>query len=388
MQQEETPQQQPVAQTLADTKTPNEILGTWKVVQILVDGVETDSYSPTMTFGLETVTTTFDQFLLRSATAHSTYRIDSSTSPKTVVMNNKGKLTPGIYKIHGDTLQVCTNKNKNGKSPTAFESKADSDNNWLVTLRRINTDWQPIAKTTANADQRQILGGWKLIKSVKNGEAEKTDGKVEWIFAGKELSIVTKGSLLKGKVGKTYELAPSTTPKTLLINKRDETTTSIYEIQGDQLRICFNDNGNGMLPTEFESKADSDNNVLMTFERIRDDQLADADATDVAVSYFKALTIGDLEKVNELAMAPFSLDGKKTLLTNEEVQKAHERIMEKKGKRKVPAYKVVNADDVKLLADDIFPPHIVIRIKIRDDDEMINVYVTSDGDPKVIGFKD
>ena len=402
----DTPErQQKPAQELAANTDSNEIVGTWEAVSLVVNGAEVASYRPKITFGPETITTTFDNFLLRGATAHSTYRLDSSTSPKSIVMNSNAKPTFGIYKIDKNTLQICTNEYGDAKSPTEFESKAGSENRSLMTFKRVDINRQPLVETTANSDQQQILGGWKLIELVKNGRADETDGKVEWIFAGKQLSIVTKGSLFKAKVGATYQLAPSTTTKTIAINRNGESKTSIYELRGDTLRICFNDNDNGKSPTAFESIPDSDNNLLMTFERLRADQPKDVDntrkiatirknasirkdATNVAVSYFTALIGGDLEKANELVTAPYDLDGKKVLSTTEEVWAVHKRIIEKKGKRDVPAYKIVELDDAELLDDDSFPPHIVIRFKIAGDDEKIDVFVTSDGDPKVIGFTD
>ena len=111
-------------------------------------------------------------------------------------------------------------------------------------------------------------------------------------------------------------------------------------------------------------------------------------ARDTATAYFEALMKGDVGGVNALVAAPFSFDRKQVLQTKEEVEKKHQEIVAKKGKRKVPEYTVGIPAKAPELDRKIFPEYEVFRITIAGDDEHIDIYVSKGATPKVIGFSD
>lgn len=105
-----------------------------------------------------------------------------------------------------------------------------------------------------------------------------------------------------------------------------------------------------------------------------------------AAAYFEALTTGDVEKANSLAGSPFSLDRKRILKTAEEVSALHKQIIESKGKRPVPKYKIAPTDKAPKLDPALFPKYVAYRIIIGD--ESLDIYVSAGDAPKVLGFSD
>lgn len=105
-----------------------------------------------------------------------------------------------------------------------------------------------------------------------------------------------------------------------------------------------------------------------------------------AVAYFEALTVADVEAADNLVAAPYSFDRKKTLQTKQEVHDAHESIVKNKGKRPIPKYAVSKTDKAPPLDMALFPKYVVYRVMI--DDEHVDIYLTIDESPKVIGFSD
>ena len=106
----------------------------------------------------------------------------------------------------------------------------------------------------------------------------------------------------------------------------------------------------------------------------------------IASSYFEALISGDAERANELSKAPFFFDRKRVLKEKTEVETAHLRIAEDKGKRDVPKYTIARTSRAPRLDRDVFPKYAAYRILIGD--EHIDIYVSDDDSPKVIGFSD
>ncbi|MCX6880582.1 MAG: hypothetical protein NTW21_43270 [Verrucomicrobia bacterium] len=109
---------------------------------------------------------------------------------------------------------------------------------------------------------------------------------------------------------------------------------------------------------------------------------------DTATAYFEALMKGSVEGVNALVAAPFSFDRKQVLQTKEEVEKKHQEIVAKKGKRKVPEYTVGIPAKAPALDRKVFPEYEVFRITLAGGDEHIDIYVSKGATPKVIGFSD
>lgn len=111
-------------------------------------------------------------------------------------------------------------------------------------------------------------------------------------------------------------------------------------------------------------------------------------ARDCATAYFEALMQADIERVTALVAAPFSFDRKEILKTKADVDKKHQDIAAKKGKRKVPEYTVSVPKDAPELDRTVFPEYAVFRINLGEGKDHIDIYVTKSASPKVIGFSD
>ena len=112
----------------------------------------------------------------------------------------------------------------------------------------------------------------------------------------------------------------------------------------------------------------------------------------VAAEYFEARLSGNVEQAKKLVGGTFYLDpaagvdGKKLLRTREEVASAHDKIMRKKGARKVPKYTISETDKAPTLNPSISINVYTYRVMVGD--KHIDIYVLQSKYPKVICFKD
>jgi hypothetical protein len=105
-----------------------------------------------------------------------------------------------------------------------------------------------------------------------------------------------------------------------------------------------------------------------------------------AVAYFEALITADVEKADKLVTVPYSLDRKKVLKSLDEVKEIHQAIAKNKGKRPVPKYTIGKTDKAPALDAAVFPKYVVYRMSIEK--EHVDVYLTVEDAPKVIGISD
>lgn len=111
-------------------------------------------------------------------------------------------------------------------------------------------------------------------------------------------------------------------------------------------------------------------------------------AEQVATTYFESLVSGNIAKANELSTVPFSFDRKMELAKKTELEAKHQEILANKGKRAVPKYTSAIVKDAVALDPKIFPKYTVIRCSLDGRKNGIDIYVTAEGEPKVIGFSD
>jgi uncharacterized protein (TIGR03067 family) len=123
---------------------------------------------------------------------------------------------------------------------------------------------------TANKDLEQLQGKWTIETLTVNGNDEYKDGgtKIVLTFQG------DKGTFELGKVNDDYrkftiKIDPSTNPKCmdLTFGDRKEVMEAIYEIKGDELRICVHLEGKNR-PTEFAAPEGS-NTALAVAKRVK-----------------------------------------------------------------------------------------------------------------------
>jgi uncharacterized protein (TIGR03067 family) len=122
------------------------------------------------------------------------------------------------------------------------------------------------AQGGAKDDQERIQGTWQ-VRSDEDGGRKAPDEAIKdikWVITGDKITykVVDKTTL-------TYKLEPTKKPKWIDFTRSGRTTFGIYDLDEDNLKICFPKGGKGKRPTAFESKADSRDDVLIILKRER-----------------------------------------------------------------------------------------------------------------------
>jgi uncharacterized protein (TIGR03067 family) len=127
--------------------------------------------------------------------------------------------------------------------------------------------------TSANSaepknDAKQLQGKWTLISAVRGGQEypkEKLKGEVHFEITGDKIKTLNT----QRGVDSTFKLDPSKTPKTIDIAGKEEDfpILGIYEVKGDNLKICISGAGEKR-PTEFKSEKSSPH-FLYVLKRVK-----------------------------------------------------------------------------------------------------------------------
>jgi uncharacterized protein (TIGR03067 family) len=106
-------------------------------------------------------------------------------------------------------------------------------------------------------DTKAIVGTWKLV-SLDLGPKIPAAlppgwGDIEYVFddKGNAVMLASKAANMKGKGGK-FKLDPKAKLKTMEIEfNKDDIMKSLYELDGDQLRLCLKQEANAGYPKVF-----------------------------------------------------------------------------------------------------------------------------------------
>ena len=221
-----------------------ELEGTWKVVSCDVDGQAVDPvnlYDKVVIQNNEYLAYRGDEvvgfFLLKC---------DDSKHPRQVDFTHPAEKEPfvGIYAREDDTLRCCWDGNRPGMRPTHFTG-ADS----CMCLGLMSFE-------TFQAEAARLHGKWAVLQHEDSGE-KVPQGTVTAIeFAGANL-ILTRAD--QAQLVMAFSLNPLTNPRSLEIvtesgDGRTFFMTGIYAMEGDLLRLCWNDSGHGP-PVGFATNA-------------------------------------------------------------------------------------------------------------------------------------
>ena len=132
-------------------------------------------------------------------------------------------------------------------------------------------------------DEDSLQGTWIVVSMERDGDKQDlSDEKDE----KKQITVVVNGNIMKMKLGDleskdddaTFKLDPGQKPKHIdmtrkktdlmssSVEKKVQTTKCIFELEGDNLRICGPIEDDGERPKEFTGAKDK-KTVLMTFKR-------------------------------------------------------------------------------------------------------------------------
>ncbi|HYH64475.1 MAG TPA: TIGR03067 domain-containing protein [Urbifossiella sp.] len=121
---------------------------------------------------------------------------------------------------------------------------------------------------TRPADDEAIQGTWEVVGISDNGEKappEKFKG-ARMVITKDKLTILADG---KTQSTGTYKLTAAARPRQIDLRVEEKHLKGIYDLRGDSLRLCFNENPGGPRPTAFESKKGSENDQLFELTRAK-----------------------------------------------------------------------------------------------------------------------
>jgi uncharacterized protein (TIGR03067 family) len=119
------------------------------------------------------------------------------------------------------------------------------------------------ASEDAKGDKEKIQGVWTVV-SVHDG-GKKRDIEDGVVTIDKDKVTSKRGDKLDKEF--TYEMDPTQKPTWIDLTAGDKKMLGIYELKGDNLKICLNEVQGGERPTEFVSKAGSPNDLLIVLKR-------------------------------------------------------------------------------------------------------------------------
>ncbi len=199
-----------------------------------------------------------------------------------------GSLAPG----HVLTHSAYVPGDESSYQPTVDSMLAASGQglSFLVVV----VDWRSVQEVTSQPNQNAaandhtlIAGDWQVVYSEDSGRIAPQE-------LLKDLHMVITSDTMTMELGGhqsifTFELDPRTTPKSIDMTENGRRKQGIYDLQGDTLRICFDEQSDNR-PTAFDSQTDSANDVVIMLKRIK---TADLPSDQAAEPKQPAVKAGD-----------------------------------------------------------------------------------------------
>jgi uncharacterized protein (TIGR03067 family) len=124
----------------------------------------------------------------------------------------------------------------------------------------------PAAPVPDKKDDKDLIQGtWSFVSGERNGEPAPDQVKsMKLTFKDDMVTPSTEKNPAKFKLDTTKK--PKEITLTITEGGQEKTIHGIYELDGDDLKICFPDKPDGPAPKEFSGKKDS-GQMLMVFKR-------------------------------------------------------------------------------------------------------------------------
>jgi uncharacterized protein (TIGR03067 family) len=127
------------------------------------------------------------------------------------------------------------------------------------------------AGDAARKDRDQLQGTWEVVAAERDGKPLDRIKGGKLAISGQNFTIQTaSGAELKGD----YRLDPGKKPKAMDLTHtegalRDKTWQAIYQLDGEELKICYAETGSGKdRPTEFTT-AEGSGRLLTVLKRVK-----------------------------------------------------------------------------------------------------------------------
>ncbi len=128
------------------------------------------------------------------------------------------------------------------------------------------------ADDAVKKDQEKLQGTWETTAVEYNGTDQANDVKLKLVFTGKEVKVEGSDEVENDYAKLTYKLDPTTNPRSIDItvaagNQKDTVLEGIYEVKGDELRLCVKVIGKER-PAKFASP-EGENIALVVLKRVK-----------------------------------------------------------------------------------------------------------------------
>lgn len=178
-----------------------------------------------------------------------TFTVDPAKNPKQIDFKREGKMELGIYGLDGDELVLCVD-DTGKRRPDSFVGR---DCAMFVLKRKNSTD----KGTQTKSDKDAIQGTWIVVAGEDGGQPLPAIAlpTMSYVFAGDKYTFREGTSITEA----SFSLDPAKQPKQINVkSKNGFTQLGIYELKGDELRICIND-GRKRRPDSFATTVENGN---------------------------------------------------------------------------------------------------------------------------------
>lgn len=178
------------------------------------------------------------------------FHLDPTTNPKQIDIGAsvEGQFSKAIYELNGDTFRLCLPQTTKHPRPKDFDTAGTR--HVCVTLQRAELN-----------EYDKLQGTWKAVALEARGQdAPEPAWKDRYmVIRGEQMTRVGRLGAVEAFLDEyDFRVDPTASPKTLDISKTDdgkfeEFSQSIYELNGDTLRVCFADDSKLPRPSSFDT---------------------------------------------------------------------------------------------------------------------------------------